>query len=131
MIPKQSGYIALVSVLIISGLLVMALCTVSMSGFFSRFNTLNSEFKEVSTSPAESCINIALLKLAQNISYGGNEIILIGDRSCTIRSVVPGSISGQLIVESQAIVEHAYTNLRVTINSSDFSVISWQEIPMF
>ncbi len=131
MILKQSGYIALVSVLIISGLLVMALCTVSMSGFFSRFNILNTEFKEMSASLAESCINTTLLKLAQNISYGGNETILVVDQSCTIRSVVPGSISGQLIVESQAIVEHAYTNLRATINSNDFSIISWQEIPTF
>ncbi len=39
-----------------------------MSNYFSRFNVSDKEYKRVSVGLAESCANVALLKLAQNFS---------------------------------------------------------------
>ena len=68
---KKGGYIALISTVIISAVLVGSAFTVARSGFFSRFDSLNSEYKRISKGMAESCINEALLEIAKNQNASG------------------------------------------------------------
>jgi len=63
---KRGGYIALISAVIISLVLTGLAYMVARSGFFSRFDSLNAEYKRISKGMAESCANLALLELAQN-----------------------------------------------------------------
>ena len=63
---RSSGFIALMSVLIISITLLGISFTRSNNGFFSRFGVLDSEYKKIGLGLAESCTNVALLKIAQN-----------------------------------------------------------------
>ena len=63
---KNSGYIALISTIIISAVLIGLTSMVSQSSFFSRFDSLNGEYKRISKGMAESCVNLALLEVAQN-----------------------------------------------------------------
>lgn len=86
----QNGFIALTSTLILSAVLVMLMITTSTSSFFTRFDALYGEFKRVSLGLSESCLNIALLKIAQNYNYlppVGGEIINVGIDTCTIKSI--------------------------------------------
>jgi hypothetical protein len=126
---KHSGYIALISAIIISALLMMTLQVASLSGFFARFNALDSESKEISAYAAEGCVRITLLKLAEDFDYAGNENQLIGSRPCKI-SVIE-TIGNYKIIESQSIINSTYTNLRVRIDKNTFSIISWQEVSHF
>ncbi len=126
---SQSGYIALISSIIISILVLGIALAISSAGYFSRFDILKNEFKERSSALAEACVDTALLKLAQNQSYNGNENIGIGNDQC---SILPIEIaSGQKIIKTKASFRNAVTNLKVTVNSANLSVIYWEELAKF
>src|SRR3989344_2331312 len=59
----SGGFIALISAVIISLVLMVVVFSVSTLAFFSRFNQLDSEYKEKSSALAESCVDLAILKL--------------------------------------------------------------------
>ncbi len=87
---KERGFIALMSAVLVSALMIGFLFTTNRSGFNARFDALDSEFKHIASNLAESCVNQALLKLAQDYQYDpNNEAITIGDGTCYIVSTTP------------------------------------------
>lgn len=122
----KSGYIALTSAIIVSILILAVILSLNFSAFFGRFNILASEYKENSLALAEACVEEALLKLAQNNSYSGDEEIAIGDNACRIFPIVSGV---QKTIQTKAVFQNAVSNLKVVLDPNDFSVISWEEIP--
>lgn len=126
---SQSGYIAIISSVIISILVLGVALAVSQIGFFSRANILDAEFKERSFALAEACAETALLKLANNRSYAGNENISVGVDQCSILPIE--SVSGQKIIKTRAIFQKATTNLKITAQESNLSIIYWEEIAKF
>ncbi|MDO8443053.1 MAG: hypothetical protein Q7S81_02230 [bacterium] len=126
---NQHGYISLISSIIISILLLAVTFAISFNNSSSRFNILNVEFKERSLALAEACVDTALLKLAQNQSYGGNENISVGNDQCSILPIETSS--GQKIIKTKAIFQNAVTNLKVAVQASNLSVVSWEEIAKF
>lgn len=129
---KNRGFIALVSAIIISVVLLVFTATLSYSLFFARYVILESEYKERSLALAEGCVDVALLKLANDPNYTGNELVTIGSDICTIRAI--GGSSNK-VIETQAIFPQsntgAYTDLRVTVDPNTLAVISWNEIASF
>jgi len=128
-LQTDRGYIAITSITIISLLLMGIVFAVSSSSFLTRSNILNQEFKEQSFSLAEACVDSALLKLVQNGSYSGNENILIGNDQCSILLIE--TISGQKIIKTRAVFKKATTNLKITVSSSNLSLISFEELAKF
>jgi len=125
---SQQGYIALISVIIISVVLILLSVSLATSGFFTRFNVLDAESKQQSNWLTESCVNLAVLHLAEGSTGIGN--INVGSRSCNIVSVTNNSpLTGQVTILAKAITAQAVANLQVIINSTDFSLVSWQELP--
>ncbi len=124
----QKGYIALVSAIIISLLLMAVAFALSFSSYFSRFNITDSSTKEISLSLAESCVDKALLSLAQNSSYGGNETITVdGTKNC---SILPVETNGsQKTVKTSAVFQQATANIKVIVNLPAFTIVSWEETP--
>ena len=118
------GFIALISAIIISAILLLVATTGSLSGFYSRFNILDAELKERSVALAEACADHALLRLANDITYTGNETVVVGAQSCTIGTV---SGSSQKTFKTQGIFKNFYTNLQITVDVTTLAVISWQE----
>ena len=59
------GYIALISAIIISVVLLGLATAIGQSTFFSRFNALNREYKRISLGLAESCVHAALSKISK------------------------------------------------------------------
>lgn len=125
---NNSGFIALFTAVILSAVLILVVVTLNQSGFITRSEILDSEFKNRSSALAEACVDKALLELAKNPTYGGNETIAVGSDSCTIRPIVPPS-SGEIIIETRAIYQSAVTNLKIILKDSDLSIKSWNEIP--
>lgn len=125
----EQGYIALISVIIISVLLIALTFTVSFTGFFLRFNLLDREYKAQSSNLAEACANTAVLKLVNNPAYAGNEDIAVASDTCHI-----GSVSGspQVSFKTQGIYpknlsQKTYTNLNVSFNTNTLTIVSWDE----
>jgi hypothetical protein len=132
----HNGYIALISAILISVSLLTMVIAVSFEGYFSRFNVLESEQKEMSAYLAESCFNTAVLKLSQDVDYTGNQYIHVGSEGCRIRSInnTGAQFSSNLVVRSQASSSGAYTNLQVEIDPDDLpsvTIVNWKEIGSF
>lgn len=125
----QHGYVALMSALIISVVLVILSVSISTAGFYSRFNVADSEYKQRSSALAEGCIDAALLRLAQNAAYApdaGGDVITLDTDTCKIVSV--SALAGQKIIQVQAVYNKAVTNFKIVVDSNSFSLIFWEEL---
>ena len=126
---NDSGYIAIVSVVILSLLVITALLITSVSSFKSRLNSLDTESKERGIAIAESCGKIAILKIARNSNYLGNETISVGSSTCTILPIENFGV--QKIVRSKAVLNRTVTNLKMVVDAATLSIVSWDEVPNF
>lgn len=123
----ESGFIAIMSVVIIGAVLMAVSFALSMSGFFARANITDGEFKERSFALAEGCADDALVKVAADTSYSPtNEMVTIGTGQCTIVSITGGS---QKTIRTTAQVQGATTTIQVIANVTTLAISSWQELP--
>lgn len=119
----QRGYIALMAALILSFILVGFTVVVSNSGFFSRFNAEDAEFKRVSLGLAESCANAALLKIGQNYNYTpavGGDTITVGTQTCLINSVSYGAPvnnhkTATILTSAKYLTSYSSTQVQATV----------------
>jgi hypothetical protein len=116
---KQDGYVALISVIIISLTLLGLTSVLSMSNYFSRFNVLDKEYKRVSLGLAESCANVALLKIAQDPSYAVATTVLVGSQSCIIESIdnptnYDSNNKKTVIINTQGQYQQTFSNIIVS-----------------
>ena len=124
------GFIALISVIIISMILLTLIVTLNTSSFFNRFDVLDAENKRVSLGLAESCVNEAILKEIEDSSYAGNESLQVDStdpkKKCQVCAFSPGASPTIL---TRAVYNGAYTNLtvQITITASNTTINSWKE----
>lgn len=128
--PNTSGFIALMSAIIISAILLIVATTGSLTGFYTRSNILDSESKDRSAALADACMDTVLLRLSYDATYGGGEIIPLGSDSCEIL-VALNPFSNPRTFPIQAIFNQAYTNALVTMDVVIQTVTSWQEVSNF
>lgn len=131
---KESGYVALISIIIIVALLMVITVAVSFSGFFSRFGILDNELKEISVGLADACGDAAILKLAENWNWTppiNGETVIVGTDDCKIISVQTSG--SEKTIRTQAIFQNSYTNLEITIQKplDEISIVSWNELANF
>ena len=130
---NQRGYIALISAIIISAVLLMIVFTTSFTNFFARFNILDSEYKKISVGLAEACMDTAILELAQDPDWqpaaGGMSVVVEGAKTCKICRV--GENGLQRTIYTQAMYQKAYTNLVALVSPAGgtITIDSWQEAP--
>ncbi len=130
---RTDGFIALTSVIIISAIVMGLVFALSESGFFIRGEVLSAELKAESMALAESCADIARLKLTaegDNPGYLGGETVAIGAGSCEIFPIAIDG-SGNKIIKTQAKPHNIYTNLKVIIDPATFALFDWEEVPHF
>jgi hypothetical protein len=131
-IKKNTGFIALMSAIIISAILLLITINLSKNSFSGRLNILDSEYKERSVALAEACVDTALLKLANNSAYTGNQTITVsGGDTCIIKNINP--TTDPIVIDTKAFFppvasQKATTNLHVRVNKVDLAVLSWEEI---
>ena len=123
---NKKGFVALISAIIISVILLLIVTNLSLTGFYNRFNILDSELRERSVALAEACVDTAILKLTINSAYSPiNETVSVGVDDCIIESVT-GSPTKTILVKAD--YKDYITKLKVDINSTDMTIISWDEI---
>lgn len=87
---KNRGFIALMSAILISTVLLALLVTSNMSSFYVRFDVQDAQSKREARALAEACANVALLRLTQNYQYDPHsDTVSVGERVCSIRSITP------------------------------------------
>jgi hypothetical protein len=130
-ITTERGYIALISAILISVSLLTMVVAVSFEGYFSRFNILESEQKEMSDYLAESCFNTATLKLAQDDDFDEAKTITVGSSTCSIVDIEPGTFASNRRISVQGVSGNAYTNLEIEISLPSTDIVSWTEVGSF
>lgn len=128
---SDRGFVALISAIIISAVLLLVIAASGLTTFYSRFNILDFELKERSNAVADACVDEALLQIAEGIDPSGAVLSLSQNPpdQCRIGTVT-GSNQQTFKVQATS-SDTAVTNLQVTFDTSNFSVVSWQEIPTF
>lgn len=139
---QQCGFVALMSIIIMSALVIGLIFTVGVSVFFSRFSVLDGEYKRTSLALAESCTNTAMLKIAQDSAYepvSGGECVSVSDicgvsgtvRTCKICSVTVAG--GIYTIRTRAVYRGAHTTIETkgALGPDNFNVTSWREISTY
>jgi hypothetical protein len=128
---NNKGFIALISVIIISAVLLVVTSTLSFSGFYGRYNILDSELKERSKSLAEACGDIAILKLAGDINYSHTwpEVININEKSCSIENISSDGTNTTINTQGTTNGGAYITKIQIVLKNLDLSIVSWDEIP--
>lgn len=141
---RQRGFAALMSVVVLAGMLMMVTYTVSTTSFFARFDALDGERKRVSLALADGCVVMAAARLADDDEYepapGGECVSLGGEcgelrtlRTCKICAVAQADEADERTVVVRAVHDGAYTNIRVVLvrDGDAYSVRTWSEIPRY
>ncbi|MBT9168078.1 MAG: hypothetical protein DDT19_01423 [Syntrophomonadaceae bacterium] len=118
---QPRGFIALVSVIIISAVLLTVVVGGGLIGFYSRFNILDAEFKERSSALADACVDVLLLRLATGETI--TNPVNIGSSQCSILTTTSP-------YQVQAVFNNAYTNLLVAVDGN-LTITSWREVASF
>jgi hypothetical protein len=139
-IVTKNGFIALMSVLIIGLTLLGITFSSSTDGFFSRFSTLDSENKRISLGLAESCVNTALLKIAQDYNYQttsdpgynftkGGVVVPVGNNECIIKTITYGAEDANhqkvATISTQAQFQGTWSNMKIsaTVQNPGFALV--------
>lgn len=131
----KRGFVALISSIILSLILLGLTLRVSSGNFSARANALNSEFKSISVALARSCSQIALLKLSQEYWYipeENGDRITIEENTCIIKKInhdIEDSSTHikKVLVITESSYRGAFTTLYTEIlmtNPSFVSIIS-------
>lgn len=123
-LPAQTGYVAVISAIIITAVVFMIALVFSSSNFSGRFDSQSLEIKDVSRKVAEGCLEYARLKLAEG-AYGGNEIRTIGGYNCYIAPIE--NISSQYIIKATSTISGKESRLKLTVHEATLKTISFEE----
>jgi hypothetical protein len=127
---SEKGFIAIISAIIISGILMLVVASSGLSGIYSRSNTLDTELKERADAAADACVDEALLQLAQNSSYTGGIMTTNSLDQCRIGKVTTSGSNYQFEVQATS-SNMAVTNLLIWADTGDLTIKRWLEITVF
>jgi len=124
----QRGFIALISAIITSAVLLIIAVALSLSSFYGRYNVLDTELKKMSVGLAEACVEQGLLMLATNTNNPATTTVeVIKGKYCDLGPIPP---SGNLrTFLTQASSSSYFTTLKISVNpDTNFSITSWEEV---
>jgi hypothetical protein len=121
---SRSGYVAIISALIISGLVVVIALSLGLGAQMAQTALTRSYYKEVSRALAEGCLDEALLQFAQDPAYAGNATLAIGADTCSIVSVE--AAGDNHLFRTRAVFLSAATNLEATV-ANNLAILGWEE----
>ena len=116
------------SAIILSAILLLVAATAGFSGFYGRFNILDSEFKERSSALADACVDELLLLIANDAAYKDAKTVDLYTGTCQIFAATNPTGNPRTFT-IQAVYQNSYTNLIVTIDVEGVAITSWQEVP--
>lgn len=127
---RSRGFIALISVFIISFVFLVAIISLGQFGLAGRLLLLDTENKIRSEEYAEGCVQIARVLILndpkaseKNVPVESEEVV------CTIVSIEPDvSSSGESTIQARAEVLGTITNFVVVVDQNTRAVVSWEEV---
>lgn len=126
----QRGFVALMTAVIVSAILLVLTVSVSFASFYARADKLGELHRAQALALARSCVNVALraLAAAPSGSYAPHNLVVnVGsDESCIIQGVAYSG--GQAKVATYASAGNSFATIAVTVAlSSPIKIIAWDE----
>ncbi len=130
-IQLQSGYVALISTIIIGAVLLVMTIEAGQAGWYTRFIVLGTEAKMQSRTLAQSCAEQALAKTVTDPQWSGGATTTSSSGSCYIFPLQKNHPTSEaLTLRVQAVVRGSYTNLVLIYNMHDIrQTATAQELP--
>ncbi len=126
------GFVALISTLIIATALTGLAMEASKDAYYARLSVLHAAYAEGARLAARTCTNIALLRLAQDISYkpppNGETVPLGKKEGCRIDSII--EMDDTYIINSSSLVKESFSSwtIRIYLDDGVPSIIHSREI---
>jgi hypothetical protein len=124
---RSSGFVALMSAIVISVVLLIIAVTGSFTGFFGRADVLDAESKTRSIALADACVDSLMLNLSYDATYGGGDTVTLGSDTCEIKDS-PTPYDPIRTFPIQAVFNNAYTNYQITVDTDAMEVTQWAEV---
>jgi hypothetical protein len=121
------GFIALMSAVIISVVLLLTVVTGALSGIFARSNVLDAELKSRSRAVADACLDQALLLLTNNSGYVDSEYQKFNALDACELAVSGAAPTKTIAVQGSS--TKAVTNLSATYDTDAKALSSLTEVP--
>ncbi len=126
---EHRGFIALISVIVVSVVLLLTATILSFSGFYARYNILDSEMKKRSAALADACVDEARIRLAADPAYLGNATTTVGDGQCYVGVIDAISSPSEALFKTRSMYKKYYTVYTVRVRLSDAAILSFEEVP--
>ncbi len=128
---SQHGFIALISILIVSAVLLATTLSLAQFGIANRFFILHLEEKVASEKRAEACVHIARIAAYNDPLYevSSPTSITVAGGTCSIVNVEAND--DESTIEVSAVSNGATTNYRVVVDNTDGTFLSWHEVTGF
>jgi hypothetical protein len=128
-IKNNQGYIALISVLIISAIAVAITISLIFLGLGASRSSLAIQQSAQAKVMANACVNQALLEIAEN-DFIGTDNLISTQGSCSYLVTDLGGTNRD--VRAEAIVGAATRRVQVLVDqTSPVNITSWQEVSDF
>jgi len=129
---RKGGYIALILVLIVSGITLLIAISANLLGISESNMGLQKAQSSQAFYLANLCAEEALIKLKQDLEYPGNETLVISEGVCSILPV-EGSGNQNRIINTIGTVSGQVRKTKIIISKMSPKVIiaSWQEVINF
>ncbi|MFQ6083748.1 MAG: hypothetical protein ACE5WD_10350 [Candidatus Aminicenantia bacterium] len=128
----MNGYIALISILIISALLVIIASSANLISISESDMGLQENQSWESFYLATACVENALMELKKDLDYGGNEVLTFEDETCTILPL-EGTGNENRIIKVLSSAYNQVRKIKIEIDKvyPEMEIRSWQEVADF
>jgi len=102
------GFIALTSVLILSAIFLSISISIASRAVSGTDASIALYERDKAKFLTEACIEYALMELQRTLNYEGDEGILVGDGSCTVRPVTGMGNENRSVEVESTVGAHTY-----------------------
>jgi len=125
---NESGYIALLAVLIVGAAATAISLTLLTTGTDSQRSELVEQQSKQARGLAIACAEEALQQVHDNTAFAGNNSLTLGQGSCDYSVTVTSGTTRTISVSGNVSGVVKKILVYVTIGSSSISITSWQEV---
>ncbi len=126
---NQNGFVALISTIIITALLLVLTMSLSTASFALSGSSLEASEMIRARAVAESCGRFVLLRLSADPRFVGNTAFFIQGQVCKI-SVIDFSDLTYLKFQTTAVVNHAVAGVEFLVQKNSMEIITSTYIPV-
>ncbi len=125
---QQSGYIALISILVIGAISTAVALVLLATGADAQRSSLAVQRSIQARSLANACAEEALQRIHDNTGYTGTGGLTLGNGTCSYTVTNTGGTARSVAASGTVNSVVRRVQVYVTINASSISITSWQEV---